>query len=550
MDSLATKGTLNAVRNALKTLPDELDDTYHEAIQRIECQNEYDRQLAEQVLAWIPYALRPLTSKELQHALAVQPGERGLDEGDLPDEELLTSLCAGLVVIDKESTIIRLVHYTTQEYFERIRMNRFPNAQTNIAMACLTYMSFDVFAGGYCISNEALESRLREYPLFEYAAQYWGDHARGDPQKTIKEITLMFLEHKSKLLCSHQIMCHQKYRDYEHNQSSSVGLAGLQVAASIGLEEVVQLLVEKGADVNAQGTYYGTALQAASSKGHGQVVQRLLEAGANINTQGEYDTALQLASSNGHDQIVQRLLEAGADVNAQGGYTDTALQAASAHGHDQIVQRLIEAGADVNTQGKYGTALQAASSNGHDQIVQWLLEAGADVNAQEGEYGSALQAASSEGHDQVVQRLLEAGADINAQGGRRYNTALQAASFMGYDQIVQRLLKAGADVNAQGGRRYITALQAASLASHDQIVQRLLEASANVNAQGGEYGSALQAASYEGHDQIVQRLLEAGAGFNAQGEFQDTTALHAALDNGHDQIVQRLLEAVAMTTPH
>ncbi|KAJ5640171.1 uncharacterized protein N7484_008033 [Penicillium longicatenatum] len=80
------------------------------------------------------------------------------------------------------------------------------------------------------------------------------------------------------------------------------------------------MLLERGADVNAQGGEYGNALQAASSRGHQEIVQMLLERGADIDAQGgKYSNALQAASSRGHQEIVQMLLERGADVNAQGG---------------------------------------------------------------------------------------------------------------------------------------------------------------------------------------------------------------------------------------
>jgi hypothetical protein len=106
-----------------------------------------------------------MTIEELQHALAVEPGKSELDEENISDEELLTSLCAGLVVIDRESKIIHLVHFTTQQYFERIQKVRFQEAQANIAMTCLTYLSFDVFAGGPCLSDEGMSSRLLENPF-------------------------------------------------------------------------------------------------------------------------------------------------------------------------------------------------------------------------------------------------------------------------------------------------------------------------------------------------------------------------------------------------
>lgn len=68
-----------------------------------------------QVLAWITCAKRPLTTTtvELQSALSVEMNESDLDEDNLPDLIDMVSVCAGLVTIDAQSNVIRLVHYTT-----------------------------------------------------------------------------------------------------------------------------------------------------------------------------------------------------------------------------------------------------------------------------------------------------------------------------------------------------------------------------------------------------------------------------------------------------
>ncbi|KAI1672149.1 hypothetical protein L13192_03008 [Pyrenophora tritici-repentis] len=72
----------------------------------------------------------------------------------------------------------------------------------------------------------------------------------------------------------------------------------------------------------------------------------LLDAGANVNAQGgEYGNALQAASEGGHEQVVKMLLDKGAEVNAQGGEYGNALQAASWGGHEQVVKILLNAGA-------------------------------------------------------------------------------------------------------------------------------------------------------------------------------------------------------------
>jgi hypothetical protein len=109
MDSLKSKSKRKAVRETLKRLPQELNDTYKEAMERIEMQCEDDRKLAERVLSWIVYAFRPLSLQELRYALATVPGMTEVEDDDLDDLDVLISVCAGLVIVDEESGIVRLV---------------------------------------------------------------------------------------------------------------------------------------------------------------------------------------------------------------------------------------------------------------------------------------------------------------------------------------------------------------------------------------------------------------------------------------------------------
>jgi ankyrin repeat protein len=161
----------------------------------------------------------------------------------------------------------------------------------------------------------------------------------------------------------------------------------LYYASHAGLHHAVQGLLEK----RSTGRSTGNAQKElsddhASAWDHAFVVTQLLEKGADVNAQGgRYGNALQAASYGGHDSIVTLLLEKGADVNAQGGIYCNALPAASDGGHDSVVTLLLEKGADVNAQGGgYGNALYAASNRGHDSVVTLLLEKGADVNAKGG----------------------------------------------------------------------------------------------------------------------------------------------------------------------
>lgn len=94
-----------------------LTDTYNAAMQRVENQESDHRRIAFEALAWVSYAFRSLSLKELQHALAVEPGDTELDQELVMDGQIITSLCAGLVVVDQRTNIVNLVHYSTKKLF-------------------------------------------------------------------------------------------------------------------------------------------------------------------------------------------------------------------------------------------------------------------------------------------------------------------------------------------------------------------------------------------------------------------------------------------------
>ncbi|KAJ6587483.1 ankyrin repeat-containing domain protein [Mycena vulgaris] len=571
IESLASKNTIKAVREALQHLPTDLQQTYDEAIGRIKRQREEDRELGLLALTWVANAKRPLSVSELQEALAIEEDSTFLDVDNLLDISMILSVCAGLIIVDETLSVVRLIHYTAQGYLDNIQSDQFPLAQTKIVFTCLTYLSLKEFENLPQSEDEEMDL-ISNHPFLEYA-QYCLLHAKGQPELELQNKIIFFLTVEARRWKdSHIWRWGVAPWDYDAGFGEETDYFGsLWIAATCNLETIasdllnqakiateakdqalyaasyrghgqtVQLLTDNGADVNAQGGYFGNALQAASSSGNELVVQLLIDKGADVNTQGgHYGNALQAASLNEHQLVVQLLLDNDADVNVQGGYFGNALQAASLNEHQLVVQLLLDNEADVNVQGGYfGNALQAASFNGHEIMVQLLIDKGADVNAQGGHYGNALQAASYRGHERVVQLLLDKGADVNAQGGYLGN-ALQAASFHGHEIIVQLLINKGADVNVQGGY-FGNALQAASVDGHELVVQLLIDKGADVNAQGGENGNALQAASCRGHELVVQLLIDKGADVNVQGGHFFGNALQAASINGHELVVQLLI---------
>jgi hypothetical protein len=221
-------------------------------------------------------------------------------------------------------------------------------------------------------------------------------------------------------------------RDFKY--SKKVGI--LIYAVKTGSVAVVSYLIGLGTlDLDSKDGEGRTPLYVAAEKGASVLTRMLLDKGADVNAQGgPYGNALQAASVGGHKAVVTLLLDKGADVNAQGGHYGNALRAASAEGHKEVATLLLDKGADVNAQGgHYGNALQAALLGGHKEIATLLLNKGADVNAQGGHYGNALQAALLGGHKEIATLLLNKGADVNAQGG---GNALRAASAEGYKLVL------------------------------------------------------------------------------------------------------------------
>ena len=154
----------------------------------------------------------------------------------------------------------------------------------------------------------------------------------------------------------------------------------LYIASNAGHAEVVTLLLEAGANVNAVNKDGCTALTGASIQGQTQVVKLLLTAGANVNTIGPAGfTAITLAADKGHAKVVKLLLEAGANVNAGKEATPTPLYMASMRGHPEVVKLLLDVGAIANLSSSDRSDLLAtALSNGHIEVVK-LLEAAEEI---------------------------------------------------------------------------------------------------------------------------------------------------------------------------
>jgi Ankyrin repeats (3 copies) len=321
-------------------------------MQRIEGQVEGSRELAKQVLYWIASAIRPLTTTELQIALAVEMDTMELDLENLPQVGDIVSVCAGLVAVNKDSNTIHLVHFTTQTYFEQTWSTWFSDAQRTIVLTLITYLSYEGFNAGFYPTDEAFEKRLKENPLYNYAAHNWGHHARGTSMEK-DPLILKFLENRAKVTSTGQLIFYAKnfarssVTKRFYSQDAPTKVAGIHLVASFGLIETTTKLLEVGCDPNTDDGEGGTPIFYAVHGGHHAVVSPLLQKG--VDPRSCFDGSLSLLSLAAivSDKATVRLfLDKGVDPNHKSLTGSTALLLAAEAGHETALKLLPAGGAD------------------------------------------------------------------------------------------------------------------------------------------------------------------------------------------------------------
>ena len=204
-----------------------------------------------------------------------------LDKDNIPDVDDIVSVCAGLVTVDKKSNIIRLIHYTTQEYFQRTREKWFPFAQMSITLTCLTYLSFSTFKSGSCPNDKGFESRLEESVFLDYASRYWGQHVRI-VQEQVFEVASLFLHDDSLISCAVQTMSKPDYEYYQYSDQFSKQVTGLHLTARFGLLYLSERLLSQPSGnisipADSKDSRGRTPLSYAAENGHEAVVKLLVD---------------------------------------------------------------------------------------------------------------------------------------------------------------------------------------------------------------------------------------------------------------------------------
>ncbi|KAF7714801.1 Uncharacterized protein PECH_008034 [Penicillium ucsense] len=530
MDLLSQYTDRNLLERALMHLPENLSEAYAEAMKQVVSMNPR----ATRYIYWALFASRPLTVSELKSAVDEEDEEQKSTKAEsLNFEHGIQAHTAGILGVDAVTGCVCFVHRTAKEYLDGSAARVFfPNAQKEIAEACLTVISQDEVVDE-CYNTESGTSRILKKGFLNYAAAHWGHHARDidEEEPTIQVLIKTFL---NKLLWRRPPLDYVKGRADGMPSELGVGQyptdwTGLHYLAFFGIPGKAQRLLEQGAKINEQeNALKVTPLHCAVYQGNDEMVEFLLECGANGNAMtANGQTALHIASQRGHRKCMKLLFNNQVDLNVADHNGFSSLHSAVGTATDEAtVPLLVKHKADLNFQNpKDGnTALHLAVQWRRPRIILFLLEKGATVDLANDEGLTPLQLAASIDNCEAISLLLQHCARIEARS-LAGPTALQYAAWKGHWISFDLLLIGGADINVWNKQGETLLHEQARGSSNISIVTKILDQGANIEARTSQGYTPLQCAAISGNKTMFNLLLKRGAKIDvetAKGE----TILH------------------------
>ena len=449
------------IRHALDELPETLDGTYERTLQKIKSTNW---EFARRLFLCVAVASRPLRVEELAEFLTFDvktgPIPKFREDWRVEDPlEAVLSICSTLLAVVEvnDSLVMQFSHFTVKEFLVSARVGEkcgitpsryhisITSAHTFVAQACLGFLLH--------LDENITKDVLKEFPLAEYAARHWIEHARfeGVSENTEDGMKQLFDPCKSHLAVWIWVRNPIPWMRHKRAERPFPPLGSpLHYAAFCGLHTIVKKLAIEHPQYMHSRDFCdrSTPLHLALQRGHMEVARLLVELGADATAQDNQGwTPLHWAAKEGSMDLAYLLIVQGADVTAQDNDGWTPLHWAMLRGSVNISHFLIEHGADLTAQDGNGlTPLHWAVKEGSVDVTRILVEHGADVAAKDNYGSTPLHWAVLKESVELTRLLAEHGADASARdkcGWSPFYWAVHkgwvniALSLIGHDAIWQ-----------------------------------------------------------------------------------------------------------------
>ncbi|KAF3063839.1 Serine/threonine-protein phosphatase 6 regulatory ankyrin repeat subunit B [Daldinia childiae] len=327
----------------------------------------------------------------------------------------------------------------------------------------------------------------------------------------------------------------------------------LQVACCRHSSEMVELLLKHGANPNQEMgkfSWVDHPLIQAVNQGFAEIVRMLLEAGANVDARTTNDNtplhyALYSSKIESNDACLRTLLEFSPELDFQDRQGDTALNCLVKTTPVLSVRLLLNAGADPEIPNDEDlTPIFHAIQMQNFDVAQFLIKKGVSINFSAGEIGGPIHLACKENSLDLIDVLIKHGADVDLMADGFVGTPLQSA-FSHWDDhdlqknIVNRLLDAKADVNRKGGR-YGYTINFAFLVCPPEIVQLLLNSGADTDVEDRYGRNPAHLASLRTITHVEK--LQSSPQLFQRKDHLGRNALHYAVGSGRLDVVKRVFE--------
>jgi cytohesin len=338
------------------------------------------------------------------------------------------------------------------------------------------------------------------------------------------------------------------------NSKDESGDTPLILAASIGNKDLCEVLIAKGANLEAQGEN-GTALHEAAIRNYKDIVELLISNGANVNARDKSgNTPLYYASTFGQGRkrdnkndwdIARSLASNGAKINMKSGSGDTPLHSAALYAPGEIVGLFIDNGANVNVRlsssgwnrkANVGPApLHKACMRADKdiEVIELLIDAGADINAkcysEKADGWTPVYFACLHENTRAVELLLAKGAKINPISDLG-NTPIHYATNA---EIAQVLIDNGANIYFRNKEGFSPLHNAVKEARSD-VAKLLIANRAYVTVKNNQGTSLLHEAAITKQKEMIELLIAEGVNINAKDKAGMTPAQLAEKAGHHD----------------